>query len=75
MVGSPSKKFWQTWNICRFLENCWLKIAITYPTWTIIIPTLSIWSENADFEMRVRDRDANEHTVVKWLGGKFTGRK
>ena len=22
MVGSPSKKLWWTWNICRFLEKC-----------------------------------------------------
>ena len=43
-------------------------ISITYPTWTIITPTLSIWSENVDIEMQIRDRHAiraNEHTALK----------
>ena len=41
----------------------------------IIILTLSIWSENIDIEMQVRDRQANEHQALKQLGGDFTGRK
>ena len=47
----------------------------TYPTWTIIIPTLSVQSENVDIEMQVRDRHTNEHTALKRLGGNFTGQK
>ena len=50
-------------------------MVFTYPTWTIIIPTLWIQSENVDIKMKVRDRHANEHTALKRLGGDFTGRK
>ena len=51
-----------------------VKLCVYYPTWTIIIPTLSIRSKNIDFETQVRDRRANEHWVLKRLGGDFTGR-
>ena len=71
MVGSPSKKSRRTWNICGFLENC----LVTSMVFTIIIPTLSIQSENIDIKMQVRDRHANEHTALKRLGGDFTDRK
>ena len=50
-------------------------MVFTYPTWTIIIPTLSIQSENVDIKMQVRDKHANEHTALKRLGGDFTDRK
>ena len=50
-------------------------MVFTYPTWTIIIPTLWIQSENVDIKMQVRDRHANEHTAPKRLGGDFTDRK
>ena len=50
-------------------------MVFTYPTWTIIIPTLWIQSENVDIKMQVRDRHANEHTALKRLGGDFTDRK
>ena len=50
-------------------------IPITYPIWTIIIPTLSIKSENVDIEMQVCDRHTNEHPALKRLGGQFTGPK
>ena len=50
-------------------------MVFTYPTWTIIIPTLWIQSENVDIKMQVRDRHANEHTALKRLGGAFTDRK
>ena len=64
MVGSPSKKI--VTNM-KYLQISWE----IYSTWTIIIPTLSIRSEKADIEMRVRDRHANEYTAVKRLGDKF----
>ena len=47
-------------------------MVFTYPTWTIIIPTLWIQSENVDIKMQVRDRHANEHTALKRLGGDLT---
>ena len=50
-------------------------MVFTYPTWTIIILTLRIQSENVDIKMQVRDRHANEHTALKRLGGDFTDRK
>ena len=50
-------------------------MVFTYPTWTIIIPTLWIQSENVDIKMQVCDRHANEHTALKRLGGDFTDRK
>ena len=50
-------------------------MVFTYPTWTIIIPTLWIQSENVDIKMQVRDRHAYEHTSLKRLGGDFTDRK
>ena len=50
-------------------------MVFTYPTRTIIIPTLWIQSENVDIKMQVRDRHANEHTALKRLGGDFTDRK
>ena len=50
-------------------------MVITYPIWTIIIPTLWIRSENVDIELHFRDRPANEHTALKRLAGDFTGRK
>ena len=76
MVGSPtcSKKSWQTFNICGFLENYVTNTLISNPAWTII-STLSIQSENIDTEMLVCDRHTNEHTALKWLGGEFTCRE
>ena len=77
MVGSPSKKSWWTWNICRFLENYWWHAwlsPIQHEHW-IIIPTLSIRSENVDIQMQVRDRNANEHTALKRLGGDIDRKK
>ena len=63
----------------KYLRISWellvTNMVITYPTWTIIIPTLWIRSENVGIEMHVRDRHANEHTALKRLGGDFTGRK
>ena len=63
----------------KYLRISWellvTNMVITYPTWAIIIPTLSIRSENVDIEMQVRDRHANEHTALKQLGGDFTGQK
>ena len=67
------------WISCELLVT---NMVITYPTWKIIISTLSIRSENVDIEMRVRARHANEHS--KRLEGVcffffffffFTGRK
>ena len=62
MVGCPSKKIvanmkylWISWEL--LVAN----MVITYPAWTIIIPKLSIRSENVDIEMQVRDRHADEH--------------
>ena len=76
MVGSPSKKIVAK---MKYLGISWellmTNMLITYPTWTIIIPTLSIRSENADIEIQICGRHANEHTALEWLGGKFTGRK
>ena len=50
-------------------------MVFTYPTWTIIIPTLWIQSENVDIKIQVCDRHPNEHTALKRLGGDFTDRK
>ena len=50
-------------------------MVFTYPTWTIIIPTLWIQSENVDIKMQLCDRQANEHTALKRLAGDFTDRK
>ena len=79
MMGSPiySKKSRWTWNICEFKswELLVTSMVFTYPTWTIILPTLWIQSENVDIKMQVRDTHANEHTALKRLGGYFTDRK
>ena len=76
MVGSPSKKF--VVNM-KYLQISWellvTSMVITYPTRTITVSTLSIRSENVNIQMQVRDRNANEHTALKQLGGDFTGRK
>ena len=50
-------------------------MVITYPTWNIIIPKLSIRSEKVDIEMQLSDRHANEQWTLKRLEGDFTGRK
>ena len=47
---------------------------ITYPTW-IIIPTLSIQSEDVDIEIQICDDYVNQHTALKRLGREFTGLK
>ena len=63
----------------KYLQISWellvTSMVFTYPTWTLIIPTLSIQSENVDIKMQIRDRHANEHTTLKWLGGDFTDRR
>ena len=63
----------------KYLRISWellvTSMVFTYPTWTIILPTLWIQSENVDIKMQVRDTHANEHTALKWLGGYFTDRK
>ena len=60
----------------KYLQISWellvTSMVFTYPTWTIIIPTLSIQSENVNIKMQVRNRHANEHTALKRLGGDFT---
>ena len=62
----------------KYLQISWellvTNMVIAYPAWTIIIPTLSIQSENVDIKMQVWDRHVNEHTAPKWLGGDFTDR-
>lgn len=41
-----------------------------YPTWTVAAPTLLIRSENVHMGMQMRDRRANEYSVLKrWRGG------
>ena len=63
----------------KYLRISWellvTSMVFTYPTWTIIIPTSWIQSENVDIKMQVCDRHANEHTALKRLGGDFTDRK
>ena len=63
----------------KYLRISWellvTNMLITYPIWTIIIPTLSIRLENVDIEINICDRHANKHTALKRLGGEFTGRK
>ena len=63
----------------KYLRISWellvTSMVFTYPTWTIILPTLWIQSENVDIKMQVRDTHANEHTALKRLGGYFTDRK
>ena len=63
----------------KYLRISWERLVasmvFTYPTWTIIIPTLSIQSEDVDIKMQIRDRHANVHTALKLLGGDFTDRK
>ena len=63
----------------KYLRISWellvTSMVFTYPTWTVIIPTLSIQSENVDIKMQVCDRLGNEHTALKRLGGDFTDRK
>ena len=70
MVGSPSKKIVAN---MKYLPISWellvFNMVIPYPTWTIIISTLSILSENVDIELQVRNRHANEHTAQKRLRG------
>ena len=50
-------------------------MVITYPIRTIVIPTVSIRSENVDIEMQVRDRHANGRSALKLLEHEFAGRK
>ena len=63
----------------NYLQISWellvTSMVFTYPTWTIIIPTLSIQSENIDIKIQFCDRHTNEHTALKRLGGNFTDRK
>ena len=78
MVGSPSTKIaanmeylWISWELLVQVAS----MVCTYPTWTIIIPTLWIQSENVDIKMQVCDWQANKHTALKRLGCDFTDRK
>ena len=75
MVDSPCKKSWRTGNICWFLESClWWSYVFTIQHEQSSSQHYRFDQKNIDFETQVRDRRANEHWVLKRLGGDFTGR-